>query len=68
MTFKAKYDGLCSACKEPIRVGDKLEWVGGEVVHSECIPDDVQEKPTRPTCPKCWQIVSVTGACGCDPE
>lgn len=70
MTFQAKYDGICGECKEPIYKGDQLVWDDdhGNAVHSECVPDDAKEKPLRATCPKCWQILSVTGACGCDPE
>lgn len=68
MSFVAKYDGWCHGCRQPINEGDRLEWVDGEVVHEDCVPDAVREEPPRPTCPTCWQIVSVTGACGCDPE
>ena len=68
MTFTAKYDGICPECKEPIRKGDQLEWFDGSVLHAACEPDAVRDEAPRPTCPRCWQVLSVSGACGCDPE
>lgn len=68
MSFKAKYDGICSECKEPIYKDDELDWVDKQVVHADCLQDALKEHVDRPTCPKCWQVLSVAGACGCDPE
>jgi hypothetical protein len=74
MSFKAKYDGWCSECGEPIREGDELEWGDeGRVVHAECLPDAQSVKNARlgldrPACPKCFQIPAANGQCGCDPE
>lgn len=70
MTFIAKYDGTCAGCGEPISEGDRLEWAdgpnGGRAVHEDCTEDLALAKDTtRPTCPKCWQLVAVNGACGC---
>lgn len=66
MSFVAKYDGRCGECSERISEGDHLEFVDGGVVHLDCVPDHTTEAPARPTCAKCWQILSVSGACGCD--
>lgn len=68
MSFKAKYDGWCRECGEPIHAGEELKWDEGVVVHAECVPDADKDEAPRPTCPKCWQVRSVSGACGCDPE
>jgi len=64
--FTARYDGLCSACKETIHEGETLTWLGGEVVHAACEPDAVKDEVPRPTCSECWQVKSVTGDCGCE--
>lgn len=65
-TFRAKYDGRCAgACGEVITKGDELVADGGEVMHADCLPDDADPNPQRPTCPDCWQIVAVNGECGC---
>ncbi len=65
MTFTAKYDGRCAECEDTIYAGDVLEWVRGQVVHVDCVPDDTKDKPTRPTCPDCWQEIPASGECGC---
>lgn len=67
--FIAKYDGTCADCKESIYAGDRLVYNhDGRVAHVDCERDEGhEERPTRPTCPKCWQVMSVTGSCGCDP-
>lgn len=68
MTFKAKYDGLCVECKEAIYKGDDLVWVDGQAAHADCQPDEAKDQVERPTCPTCWQVKSVTGACGCEDD
>ena len=68
MSFKAKYDGRCSECAQDIFKDDELDWFDGQVVHADCLPDAAKDKVERPTCSKCWQVLSVAGACGCDPE
>lgn len=64
MTFTAKYDGRCNECGETIYTGDHLDWDGGQVIHTSCLPDDAKEHPKRPTCPACWQELPLTGKCG----
>lgn len=75
MSFSAKYDGRCGECGEEIAEGDLLEWVdtarGRKAVHADECADRAEDKQNqamtkRPTCPDCWQVVSVSGACGCD--
>lgn len=68
MTFKAKHDGLCVECKEAIYQGDDLVWVDGQAAHVDCQPDADKGHVEGPTCPKCWQVKSVTGACGCEDD
>lgn len=73
MTFKAKYDGWCTECHEPIREGDRLEFSDDGVVHEECLPEAEVAKyralgVERPICPRCFTIPAANGACGCDPE
>lgn len=67
--FKAKYDGRCNTCGDTIQAGDLLEYdLDDRVSHSECLRDATTSDPSRPTCPRCFQVPSRTGACGCDPE
>lgn len=66
MTFKAKYDGRCAECHETIYRGDLLEHVDGQVIHTDCTPDETKPEVARPTCPKCWLVIAANGECGCD--
>ena len=68
MSFKAKFDGWCGECREPIVKDDELEWLEGSVVHADCLADAVRDEAPRPTCSKCWQVTATNGSCGCDPE
>jgi hypothetical protein len=68
VTFTAKYDGRCSSCSEVISAGEQLEWTDDQAVHRDCLADAEAKEAARPTCPKCWMTISVSGACGCDPE
>lgn len=68
MTFRAKYPGRCTACDEPIEIGDRLATTeDGFHVHEAC-PDTFPSVQPRETCPRCWTERSVSGACACDPE
>lgn len=43
MTFLARFTGRCGLCQEPIHVGDEVEHLDSELVHSACaddFPDD----------------------------
>lgn len=68
MTFTAQYDGTCGICSESIRKGDRLDHFDGEVVHTSCLPTSARDTVTGHTCPICWEVKSVSGACGCDPS
>lgn len=36
-TLRAKYLGVCAACREPIKLGDLINFYGrGQAVHSAC--------------------------------
>jgi hypothetical protein len=69
VSFRAKYNGWCVECEEPIRAGDEIQYdAADQVVHVSCAASDrtdVQGNP-RPVCPRCFQMKSVSGACGCD--
>ena len=65
MSIAAQYPGRCPACEERIEVGDLIVTLGESTwAHLDC-PEAAPAKPTA-TCPRCWQALSVTGACGCD--
>ena len=49
-TFKAKYAGICAACRgshlENIKVGDEMVWYSSqEVYHWDCRPTGMEPKP-----------------------
>jgi hypothetical protein len=64
--MKARYNGLCVECGEPIHVGDEIvcrAWFPGLVpfAHETC------PKPLRgKVCEQCFLERSLTGECGCD--
>ena len=65
MSIAAQYPGRCPACEERIDVGDLIvAFDDGVWVHLDCDTAPTP-KPTA-TCPRCWQALSVTGACGCE--
>lgn len=71
MSWRAKYDGFCGECREPIQSGDMIDWSGaqdGRVIHVDCEPDDLRDEVPRPVCTKCFQMKAVSGACGCDDQ
>lgn len=70
-TFEAKYSSRCPDCPEPIEPGDEVVYVDDTVVHARCeeaFVKRVAEEESAETCTSCWQLRSVTGACGCEPE
>lgn len=69
MSFEAKYRSLCMACDEYIRPGQRAQYEDGEVVHASCdlaTPEAMMALGTP--CEKCWQVPSISGACGCDDD
>lgn len=64
MSIAAQYPGECPVCEGPIEVGEIIVSLGESVwTHLEC-PDAPAPRVTA-TCPRCWQALSVAGACGC---
>lgn len=69
MSFTAKYDGRCGGCDETIYQGDQLVMVDGRAVHEDCVAEERKEaERRRPTCARCWQEISLSGACGCEAD
>lgn len=66
--LEARYPGRCLRGDDQIDVGDLLvrddeldAWV-----HHTCAQDRSTEPAAAPPCQTCWQIPSVSGACGCE--
>lgn len=65
--FEARYPGTCLRGRDQIDVGDLLVY-DEEVeawVHQACKHDTADDPAPRPPCQSCWQVPSVSGACGC---
>ena len=62
MSFRARYEGVCADCDEPIQVGQLIRTEGDEYVYVRCAP----ARELGEVCPSCWLEKSVTGACGCE--
>lgn len=61
----ATYVGECPDCDQPIRPGDPIDQYGDMPwAHTTCPPPP----PVTPPCPACWQVPSLSGACGCPGE
>jgi len=65
--LEARYPGTCLRGRDQIDVGDLLvhdeeldAWV-----HAGCAHDPADEPAPAPPCTTCWQVPSVSGACGC---
>lgn len=66
MSFVAQFRSRCAAdCGDPIRPGDRAEYVADELMHEECAdggPSDAAlERRLPPACPRCG--VSHAGLC-----
>lgn len=55
MSFEAKYGGRCADCGESIYVGDMIRYDGDTVVHDDCDPVAVDDRPLS-VCDKCWLV------------
>lgn len=61
MPFEAKYGGRCADCGEPIHIGDQIRYDDDRVVHDDCDPVPVSERPLD-VCDKCF----IVRPCGCE--
>ena len=66
--FEARFHGRCAAdCGEPIRPGDRAEYVGEELMHEDCAEDGPSDRAVErqlaraKTCPRCF--VTHAGEC-----
>lgn len=65
--FTARYAGHCADgdCGEPIRGGDSVQFIDGELVHEGCIPGRATDTTPRPVCGECFTEIALNGACAC---
>lgn len=77
MSFTARYHGRCGGCDEQIVPGEEVAFDDdGEVVHESCgfpspstrwpeAPDSEPDLTAGESCPECFTILAVNGACAC---
>lgn len=69
MSWPARYEGKCAECGEAVEVGQQIEYADPpsagwrRVQHVTC-PESV-EPAARPTCPRCFMEIALSGECGC---
>lgn len=64
--FRARYNGRCAAeCGHRVHEGDMVQYVGGQLVHVGCIPDERPEPAPRHVCPSCFVEIALNGECSC---
>lgn len=66
--FTAQFEGVCLACEERIYPGEDIKAVlsAGEYIHADTQCERMGQMPLSLACPRCFQVPSVSGACGCD--
>jgi len=66
MSWYAKYSGLCDECGQRFYPGDEVVWVDldDRTIKHETCEDSLDLRP-KPTCPKCFMQISLSGTCGC---
>jgi hypothetical protein len=70
MSFRARYAGWCSVCKDDIEPGDEIEYVDDRPAHVNCddvnFPRDPNIETPIDVCGVCFQAKATNGACGCE--
>lgn len=62
--FEAKYGDVCDRCEEGIRVGQRVTYVGDDLVHGSCVDVPGRVVKKAETCTECW----LEKPCPCDDE
>jgi hypothetical protein len=61
---EAQFQSTCPACEGSIVFGQPIAYGLDGWQHTVC-PSDL-ETDVRAACTHCWQVITVTGACGCE--
>jgi hypothetical protein len=61
MAFEAKYGGVCEACEERIRPGERVTYdVHDDLVHASCagagVSRSVRREAAEVVCETCWLV------------
>ena len=52
-TMNARYPGICKACRNPIAVGQAINYEPGNVTHVRCADPGISPRVTRRPVSKC---------------
>lgn len=65
MPFTASYAGVCEACEERIRPGDRVRYADDVLVHAGCADGVARRRSVvEEVCAVCWLVKP----CGCEEE